>query len=135
VSALSQFHPLNARWFVERVGQPTEVQEQSWQKITGGEHLLITAPTGSGKTLAAFLWAINQLVTGQFPTGHTRVLYVSPLKALNNDIQRNLLGPLGELKEIFLKAETGFPTSVSVPAAAIHRSRTACRCSAIRRRY
>jgi ATP-dependent Lhr-like helicase len=109
VSALSQFHPLIARWFVERVGQPTAVQEESWQKITGGEHLLITAPTGSGKTLAAFLWAINQLVTGQFHTGHTSVLYVSPLKALNNDIQRNLLGPLGKLREIFLEAGTGFP--------------------------
>ena len=109
MSALSQFHPLIARWFVERVGQPTEVQELSWQKITGGENLLITAPTGSGKTLAAFLWAINQLVTSQFPTGHTSVLYVSPLKALNNDIQRNLLGPLSELREIFLEAGTDFP--------------------------
>jgi len=109
VSALSQFHPLTTRWFTDRVGQPTEVQEQSWQKIASGEHLLITAPTGSGKTLAAFLWAINQLVTGQFPTGHTSVLYVSPLKALNNDIQRNLLGPLSELEKSFSEVGEDFP--------------------------
>ncbi|HEY32429.1 MAG TPA: DEAD/DEAH box helicase [Dehalococcoidia bacterium] len=109
MSALSQFHPLITRWFTEQIGTPTEVQEQSWQKIASGEHLLITAPTGSGKTLAAFLWAINQLVTGQFPTGHTSILYISPLKALNNDIQRNLLGPLSELEKSFTEAGAGFP--------------------------
>ncbi len=85
------------------------MQEESWQRISGGEHVLITAPTGSGKTLAAFLWAINQLVTGQFTTGHTSILYVSPLRALNNDIQRNLLGPLKELREAFRKSEKPFP--------------------------
>ena len=109
MSTLSLFHPIIARWFLEEVGQPTEVQEDSWRRIAGGEHVLITAPTGSGKTLAAFLWAINQLVTGQFATGHTSVLYVSPLKALNNDIQRNLLGPLDELREAFGKSEIIFP--------------------------
>ena len=62
---LNQFHPLVARWFEERVGQPTEVQKEAWPKIAAGEHLLITAPTGSGKTLAAFLWALNQLDYGQ----------------------------------------------------------------------
>jgi len=54
---------------------------------------LVTAPTGSGKTLTAFLWAIHQLVSGEWPTGQTWVLYVSPLKALNNDVQKNLLRP------------------------------------------
>jgi ATP-dependent Lhr-like helicase len=108
-TVLAQLHPLVARWFKEQVGQPTEVQEQAWGKIAEGEHLLITAPTGSGKTLTAFLWALNQLITGQWPTGHTNVLYVSPLRALNYDIQRNLLGPLDELRKAFKKAGDDFP--------------------------
>jgi len=106
---LSPFHPLVARWFEEQVGEPTDVQQQAWPKIAAGEHLLITAPTGAGKTLAAFLWAINQLITGKWTTGHTSVLYVSPMRALNYDIQRNLVGPLGELKKIFQKAGEVFP--------------------------
>ena len=101
---LSQFHPIVARWFRERIGEPTEVQTQSWQQVSAGGHVLITAPTGSGKTLAAFLWAINQLVTGQLATGYTSILYISPLRALNNDIQRNLLRPLEELRERFREA-------------------------------
>lgn len=106
---LGQFHPLVAQWFVERVGLPTEVQQKAWPKIAAGEHLLITAPTGSGKTMAAFLWALNQLMSGQWPAGHTSVLYVSPLRALNYDIQRNLLGPLDELRKVFEKAGKDFP--------------------------
>ncbi|MDY6892694.1 MAG: DEAD/DEAH box helicase, partial [Chloroflexota bacterium] len=109
VNPLSLFHPLIARWFEERVGQPTNVQEQSWPRIAAGEHLLITAPTGSGKTLTAFLWAINQLVTGEYASGHTSVLYVSPLKALNNDIYRNLVAPLAELQRVFEEAGEFFP--------------------------
>jgi ATP-dependent Lhr-like helicase len=108
-SILSQFHPLVGKWFEEGVGQPTDVQQQAWPKIALGEHLLITAPTGAGKTLAAFLWALDQLITGQLPTGHTNVLYVSPLRALNYDIQRNLLGPLNELRQIFREEEEAFP--------------------------
>ncbi len=108
-SVLTQFHPFVARWFKERVGQPTEVQEQAWPKIAAREHLLITAPTGTGKTLAAFLWALNQLITRKWPTGQTSVLYVSPLRALNYDIQRNLLGPLNELRQIFREGEEDFP--------------------------
>ncbi|MCK5348956.1 MAG: DEAD/DEAH box helicase, partial [Desulfobacula sp.] len=69
----------------------------------------ITAPTGSGKTLTAFLWSINQLVTGNLPPGVTSVLYVSPLKALNNDIQRNLNQPLREIKSIFEEEKQSFP--------------------------
>jgi ATP-dependent Lhr-like helicase len=106
---LSLFHPLIAKWFDEQVGPPTDVQEQGWPRIAAGEHVLITAPTGSGKTLTAFLWAINQLLTGGWPTGHTSVLYISPLKALNNDIHRNLLKPLDELKQVFENAGTFFP--------------------------
>jgi ATP-dependent helicase Lhr and Lhr-like helicase len=103
------FHPLVARWFLERIGTPTDLQEQAWPLIAGGEHLLITGPTGSGKTLAAFLWAIDRLITGKWEPGRPRVLYVSPLKALNNDIQRNLIGPLNELRQVFAEAGEPFP--------------------------
>ena len=98
---LDLFHPLTARWFRERVGVPTRVQERAWPEIARGGHVLATAPTGSGKTLTAFLWAIDRLLSGAWePTG-TRVLYVSPLKALNNDVRRNLLTPLEELTALF----------------------------------
>jgi ATP-dependent Lhr-like helicase len=103
------FHPLIKRWFRERVGTPTEVQADAWPVIAGGEHVLVTAPTGTGKTLAAFLWAIQQLYTGGWPAGRTSVLYVSPLKALNADIRRNLLQPLAELKDIFQAAGEACP--------------------------
>ena len=106
---LSQFHPLVAKWFTESIGKPTDAQTQAWPKISDGEHVLITAPTGSGKTLTAFLWAINQLVTKELPIGHTSVLYVSPLKALNNDIRRNLLEPLQGLRPVFDDAGHPFP--------------------------
>ena len=105
----AQFHPLIIRWFQNRIGRPTHVQQQAWPKIAAGEHLLITAPTGSGKTLTAFLWALNQLITGQRPTGQTSVLYVSPLRALNYDIQRNLLSPLEELRDLSQRAGENFP--------------------------
>jgi len=105
----AQFHPLIIRWFQNRIGRPTHVQQQAWPKIAAGEHLLITAPTGSGKTLTAFLWALNQLITGQWPTGQTSVLYVSPLRALNYDIQRNLLSPLEELRDLSQRAGENFP--------------------------
>ncbi len=108
-AVLPRFHPLIAQWFAEEIGQPTDVQVQAWPKIADGEHVLITAPTGSGKTLTAFLWAINQLVTGDLRIGHTSILYVSPLKALNNDIHRNLLRPLRELKGVFEKVGQSFP--------------------------
>ncbi len=99
--ALHTFHPLIAEWFVKRYGEPTEIQTEAWETIRRGDHLLLTAPTGSGKTLAAFLWAINQLITGAWPLHKTSVLYISPLKALNNDIKENLLLPLAELHTYF----------------------------------
>lgn len=108
-SALDFFHPLIRRWFNERLGAPTNVQEQSWRAIRDGRHVLLTAPTGSGKTLAAFLSAINQLATGAWPGGTVRVLYVSPMKALNNDVAKNLIRPLAEIGDYFRAAGVPFP--------------------------
>jgi ATP-dependent helicase Lhr and Lhr-like helicase len=93
-------HPLVAEWFVRKFGTPTEPQEQGWPHILAGRTTLISAPTGSGKTLAAFLACIDRLVRKALAgdlTDRTEVLYVSPLKALGNDIQKNLEGPLGEI--------------------------------------
>src|ERR1700674_5396674 len=97
---LAWAHPLVRDWFVSRFGTPTEPQEQGWPHILAGETTLIFAPTGSGKTLAAFLACIDRLVrkalSGEL-ADRTEVLYVSPLKALSNDIQKNLEVPLGEI--------------------------------------
>src|SRR6202020_1233483 len=99
-SALAWAHPLVAEWFVQRFSTPTEPQEQGWPHILAGRTTLISAPTGSGKTLAAFLACIDRLVrkalAGEL-ADPTEVLYVSPLKALGNDIQKNLEVPLGEI--------------------------------------
>ncbi len=99
-ASLSWAHPLVAEWFVGRFGTPTEPQEQGWPEILAGRTTLISAPTGSGKTLAAFLICIDRLVRKALAGGlrdATEVLYVSPLKALGNDIQKNLEIPLGEI--------------------------------------
>lgn len=98
---LEHFHPLIKKWFLTKLGKPTDIQDQAWPVIAEDKHILISAPTGSGKTMAAFLWAINQLFMDKIYQGNVRVLYISPLKALNNDIQKNLLTPLTELKYIF----------------------------------
>lgn len=98
---LSLFHPIVQTWFRDNVGSPTDAQRQAWPRIATGGHLLVTAPTGSGKTLAAFLWALDGLLTGRLETGALRVLYVSPMRALNNDVRRNLLAPLAALREAF----------------------------------
>jgi ATP-dependent Lhr-like helicase len=103
------FHPLIAEWFRSRYDTPTEIQQLSWPVIASGGHALVTAPTGSGKTLTAFLWALNQLISGQWPAGQLNVLYVSPLKALGNDVRRNLLEPLRELEELFRHRGEEFP--------------------------
>ena len=94
---LALFHPLIRRWFADQVGTPTPVQREAWPRIATGEHVLVTAPTGSGKTLTAFLWALDRLLSGDWEGGAPRVLYVSPLKAVNNDIRRNLSTPLAML--------------------------------------
>src|SRR5579871_3734813 len=99
-ASLAWAHPLVAEWFVGRFGTPTEPQEQGWPEILAGRTTLISAPTGSGKTLAAFLACIDKLVRKALAgdlSDRTEVLYVSPLKALGNDIQKNLEVPLGEI--------------------------------------
>jgi len=107
-----RFHPLVQRWFASRLGEPTAAQTQGWGHIASGRDTLIAAPTGSGKTLAAFLWALNQLVERGTAGGlddQTCVVYVSPLKALGNDIQKNLRSPLGEIAELAFAAGTPMP--------------------------
>lgn len=103
------FHPVLRKWFSDTIGMPTDVQVKAWPEIIQGRHVLVAAPTGCGKTLAAFLWSINQLLTAGWQPGQVRVLYVSPLKALNNDVQRNLLKPLTELQGIFSREGMSFP--------------------------
>ena len=106
---MSIFHPLIRAWFSERFREPTASQREAWPHIAAGEHVLVTAPTGSGKTLTAFLWALDQLARGAWAPGAVRVLYISPLRALNNDIRRNLLAPLAELREVFEAAGAQWP--------------------------
>ena len=98
---LSAFHPTIQRWFQQRFGEPTEPQREGWPKIRAGANTLISAPTGMGKTLAAYLAAIDSLARqGSALADQTSVLYVSPLRALSNDVQKNLQGPLHELAEL-----------------------------------
>ncbi|MBM4063511.1 MAG: DEAD/DEAH box helicase, partial [Planctomycetes bacterium] len=98
-AVLGAFHDTVARWFRERLGEPSPPQAQGWPRIAAGEHVLIAAPTGSGKTLAAFLHALDGLLRlGPALPGALQVVYVSPLKALANDVQKNLQQPLAELR-------------------------------------
>jgi ATP-dependent Lhr-like helicase len=112
MSVLESFHPAVRAWFGRRFASPTEAQERGWPEIIAGRDTLIAAPTGSGKTLAAFLVAIDRLLRRaqeQGPLGDAvEVIYVSPLKALSNDIQRNLEQPLAEISECAL--ELGYPS-------------------------
>jgi ATP-dependent helicase Lhr and Lhr-like helicase len=94
------FHPLISRWFSERFGEPTAPQAAGWVHIAEGRDTLIAAPTGSGKTLAAFLWSLNALVLAAPCPEATTVVYVSPLKALGNDIHANLQSPLAEMRAL-----------------------------------
>src|ERR1700730_12161139 len=101
---LARFHPAVRRWFKDAFGKPSDPQREGWPAIASGSHTLILAPTGTGKTLAAFLWELNELIvrgTKAPLSDAVHLLYVSPLKALNNDIQRNLERPLAELRERF----------------------------------
>ncbi len=114
--SLQSFHPACQAWFKREFGQATAAQEQAWPAIKAGKHTLIAAPTGSGKTLAAFYAAIDDLVwqaqSAALPQA-TRVLYISPLKALSNDIHRNLEIPLAGIEdELFLQGQ--FPAGISI---------------------
>src|SRR5919198_6082646 len=100
------FSPETRAWFENAFGEPTPAQRLGWPAIAGGRHTLIQAPTGSGKTLAAFLYGIDRLHPE--PGRGLRLVYVSPLKALNYDIERNLRGPLAGLKsELRVAVRTG----------------------------
>ncbi|HEY6475821.1 MAG TPA: DEAD/DEAH box helicase, partial [Polyangia bacterium] len=106
------FHPVVESWLGRKFGTPTPAQAAAWPLIAAGKDVLVTAPTGSGKTLAAFLWALDRLVGEAIAAGgplpdRTSVLYVSPLKALSNDVRRNLEEPLGEIRA--LATELGYP--------------------------
>ena len=96
-ATLGAFSAPTRSWFTGAFAAPTPAQVGAWESIASGDHTLVVAPTGSGKTLAAFLWAVDQLLTGEEPTERSRrcrVLYISPLKALAADVQRNLRSPL-----------------------------------------
>src|SRR5499427_8918128 len=100
---LARFDPLVAEWFRRRFSQPTEPQSLGWPEIRSGRDVLISAPTGSGKTLAAFLLCLDRLVRKALDgrlQDETEVVYVSPLKALSNDIHKNLQRPLAEIAQL-----------------------------------
>ena len=104
---LSAFHPVIQEWFGKRFSGPTDVQVRSWPAIRSGKDVLIAAPTGAGKTLAAFLNCIDALFQQGLDGAlkdETQVLYVSPLKALSNDVQKNLQQPLAEITEVAVGA-------------------------------
>jgi ATP-dependent Lhr-like helicase len=101
--ALSDFHPLIQRWFRETLGTPSEPQSRGWPRILAGEDVLVAAPTGSGKTLSAFLGALDRLLRLALENrleDRTYVVYVSPLKALGNDVRKNLLAPLESIYDL-----------------------------------
>src|SRR5262249_1140387 len=110
INPLSSFHPAVATWFAEAFAAPTEAQRAAWAAVLRGNPTLLAAPTGSGKTLAAFLGAIDSLVR-QGVAGdlkdETQVVYVSPLKALSNDVERNLEAPLAGVRDAL--AALGLP--------------------------
>ncbi|HAE22765.1 MAG TPA: ATP-dependent helicase, partial [Spirochaetaceae bacterium] len=103
------FHPLIRAWFDERYGAATPVQKEAWPRIAAGDHVLAGAPTGSGKTLTAFLDALSRFAGGHVPVRGVSLLYVSPLKALNEDIRQNLIEPLRELSAYFAAHGESFP--------------------------
>ncbi len=103
-----RFHPAVARWFEQTFGSPTEPQARGWPEIQSGRHVLISAPTGSGKTLAAFLASLDALFREGAKTelpDETQIIYVSPLKALSNDIRKNLQEPLAGIRALLHESE------------------------------
>ena len=114
--ALGRFSAHTRAWFTGAFAKPTPAQAGAWSAIRAGEHALVVAPTGSGKTLAAFLWALDRLISEPVPENpaqRCRVLYVSPLKALAADVERNLRSPLVGIRQA--AARLGLP----VPAVVV----------------
>src|SRR5437868_6888541 len=120
-----QFHPAVARWFEQTFGSPTDPQVRGWPAIQSARHVLISAPTGSGKTLAAFLASLDALfregVEADLPD-ETQLLYVSPLKALSNDIRKNLQEPLAGIRSLLnetngreIDVRAGFAQAIRPP--------------------
>jgi len=109
-TALERFSAPTREWFGAAFAAPTAAQAGAWEAIADGQHALVVAPTGSGKTLSAFLWAIDRLLTQPRPaeTG-TRVLYISPLKALAVDVERNLRAPLSGIRQTAGRLGTRLP--------------------------
>src|SRR3954465_9350191 len=109
---LATFTPQSREWFLRAFEGPTDAQKQGWPPIAAGDTVLLSAPPGSGKTLAAFLWALDRLAADPLPEGErkTRLVYVSPLKALSYDIERNLRAPLmgigGDIKVAIRTGDT-----------------------------
>src|ERR687893_650136 len=112
---LAVFSPATATWFREVFARPTAAQAGAWQAVAAGENALVVAPTGSGKTLAAFLWALDDLTRSPVPPAkeRCRVLYVSPLKALAVDVERNLRAPLAGITRTALRLDQT-PPNVTV---------------------
>ena len=112
---LAVFSPATATWFREVFARPTAAQAGAWQAVAAGENALVVAPTGSGKTLAAFLWALDDLTRSPVPSAkeRCRVLYVSPLKALAVDVERNLRAPLAGITQTALRLDQA-PPNVTV---------------------
>src|SRR6185295_2533643 len=107
---LEIFHPATRAWFASAFAAPTQAQRGAWKAIAERRHALVVAPTGSGKTLAAFLWSLDRLLTQPSAAGRgVRVLYISPLKALAVDVERNLRAPLAGIRAAAERLELTLP--------------------------
>src|ERR1700754_558356 len=121
-TGLEPFHPAVREWFTASFASPTRAQQLGWPAISRGEDTLIFAPTGSGKTLTAFLWALDRLMFTPRPSKEKRcrVVYVSPLKALAVDVERNLRAPLAGIANLAQSRGDAF----EIPAIAIRTGDT-----------